>query len=444
MKSSRDCEPFGPTSSSEQSNRLSRRQMLKGVTGALGMAGVAAVTSDAQAITSHKPAAVTSPEDYWQKWATQLEDHRLIRVEPLQLPLRWPRLVGKNARLDNHGYGPRQDLVLLETDRGVRGWGLGWLGQQPKEESQRILAQVKGKPLSELYQMESGISAACPRPLDFSMHDLVGQIVGQPVYALVNPKLVERQPEPVPCYSGMIYFDDLEDEAYPPGSPHGVDRVVANAIADYQAGYRQLKIKIGRGHRWMAPNKGMERDVEITKAIHSALPDVTLLVDANDGYDLATSKAYLENVADVPLLWFEEPFRENVADCKELKQFMEKQARKTYLADGEASPDQELLTKLMQQKAIDVYLTDIAELGFTLWRSKIRELQDLQVLASPHAFGSQLKTYYIAHLAAALGNVLTIEGVPCRSDAIDWNGYALSMDGGLVPPVKHGFGMILK
>jgi len=40
--------------------------------------------------------------------------------------------------------------------------------------------------------------------------------------------------------------------------------------------------------------------------------------------------------------------------------------------------------------------------------------------ASPHSFRSRLKTNYNAHMAAACGNVVTIEGVTCISDDIDY------------------------
>ena len=48
------------------------------------------------------------------------------------------------------------------------------------------------------------------------------------------------------------------------------------------------------------------------------------------------------------------------------------------------------------------------------------------MLASPHAFGSMLKTNYITHIAAAFGNVITIEGVTCFSDQIEFGDYKIS------------------
>ena len=69
-------------------------------------------------------------------------------------------------------------------------------------------------------------------------------------------------------------------------------------------------------------------------------------------------------------------------------------------------------------------------------------LKQQNTLASPHAWGSLLKTHYIAHLAAGLGNVCTLEGVTCLSDEIDFGEYKIE-NGMLRVSGKPGFGMKL-
>jgi L-alanine-DL-glutamate epimerase-like enolase superfamily enzyme len=63
-------------------------------------------------------------------------------------------------------------------------------------------------------------------------------------------------------------------------------------------------------------------------------------------------------------------------------------------------------------------------------------------LASPHAWGSRLKTHYAAHLSAGLGNVCTLEGVTCLSDEIDFGDYPI-IDGKMRVSDEPGFGMKL-
>ena len=72
----------------------------------------------------------------------------------------------------------------------------------------------------------------------------------------------------------------------------------------------------------------------------------------------------------------------------------------------------------------------------------MQKLKKQGVLTSPHAWGTQLKSYYTAHLAAGLGNVVTIEGVTCTSPDVDFGDYHLK-EGKLVVSDEPGFGMKL-
>ena len=55
-----------------------------------------------------------------------------------------------------------------------------------------------------------------------------------------------------------------------------------------------------------------------------------------------------------------------------------------------------------------------------LGESSFLELIAKDMLASPHAWGCGLKTFYIAHLAAAFGGVPTIEGVTMSDADVDF------------------------
>lgn len=55
---------------------------------------------------------------------------------------------------------------------------------------------------------------------------------------------------------------------------------------------------------------GLTRDIEIVKNLHEQLPDVKILVDANDGYTFEDTIHFLDGIRGCPLYWLEEPFRE--------------------------------------------------------------------------------------------------------------------------------------
>ena len=139
----------------------------------------------------------------------------------------------------------------------------------------------------------------------------------------------------------------------------------------------------------------------------------------------------------------EEPFHEDLKKSRALKKWMMANGRKnTYYCDGEANPDYDLVEKMIIEGTLDMHLTDIVSYGFTRWRKLIPFLIKHKAVSSPHAWGNMLKTHYISHLSAGLGNVVTIEGVTCISDDIDFGDYKIK-DGKLHVSNKPGFGMKL-
>ncbi len=361
----------------------------------------------------------------------ELAYHTIQSVTFGDVRMQYPRLVGKNARLDLHGYGIRNEICIITTDKGAKGWASLRGGRGG---AQRVVQELVGKKLSDVFQVSSGITNDRYLPFDMALHDLAGVALNKPVYALLG----REQPFTTKYYSGMIYFDDLE----PAHAPGGIDKVLANCRYDYEYGYRQFKLKIGRGHRWMSLKEGLTRDIEVTKAIAAAFPDCDILVDGNNGFTVDEFIDYLKGIGDIPLFWIEEPFHETVDDYRKLREWMKKEGVSSLLADGEADPNPALLDELMEKKLIDVHLTDIEGLGFTNWRKLMPKLVQYGVQASPHAWGSLLKTYYTAHMAGGLGNTVTIEGVTSTSDDVDLSGYTIK-DGKLIPPNAPGFGMKL-
>ncbi|GGC27235.1 mandelate racemase [Parapedobacter defluvii] len=361
----------------------------------------------------------------------ELAYHTIRSVDFRDIRMQYPRFVGKNARLDVHGFGPRIEVCTLTTDKGATGWAslLGGRGA-----AQRLVPELVGKKLSEVFQVTAGLTDDRFLPFDIALHDLAGIVLNKPVYALLG----RDKPFTTKYYTGMIYFDDLE----PAHAPGGIDKVLRECRQDYEFGYRQFKLKIGRGHRWMSLKDGLARDIEVTKAVAQAFPDCDILVDGNNGFTFHEFTQYLTGIGDTPLFWIEEPFHETVEDYRKLRNWMKDANVKSLLADGEADPDPVLLDELMRQQLMDVHISDIEGLGFTNWRKLMPGLIRYNVQASPHAWGSLLKSYYTAHLAGGLGNTVTIEGVTSTSDDVDLSGYTIK-DGNLIPSDAPGFGMKL-
>jgi len=373
-------------------------------------------------------AARTLKDDY-----AELEKHRISSMELIELNYHWPRFVGKNGRIDFHGQYHKCTALRLHTDQGATGWGLS--GNNAEE----FYPRLKGQKVSDLIQPKIGINDTLDKSVDFALHDLMGVILNRPVYQLLG----DEGTHTTKVYSGMIYLDELNPE----NASKGFDAVLENCEWDFNYGYRQLKIKIGRSGRWYPHDEGLKKDIEIVKLIWDAFKDrsTDLLVDSNDMYSFDDTIKFLEGIGDIPLFWVEEPFTENLEDGRKLKKWMNTNGfESTYYADGEAQPNFDVCLQLGKEKFMDVFLPDIYGYGFTNWIGLQKKLKEIPMLGSPHAWGNRLKTNYIAHISAAFGNIPTIEGVTCQSDEIDFGNYPI-IDGMLKVSNDPGFGMkILK
>ncbi|HVX45497.1 MAG TPA: enolase C-terminal domain-like protein [Mycobacteriales bacterium] len=356
-----------------------------------------------------------------------LSGQRIERIEVGTLTSRYPRTVGRNARLGSHGSGGPNRIVRVSTQDGASGWGLA--GGPVTG-----LAGLLGRPLDSVFDPERGVIDSAAVPLDFALHDLAGTALGVPVHALLGG----HGETSMTCYDGAIYFDDLDYSDL--DDPAGLDVVLANCACDHELGYRAFKLKIGRGNKWMERQEGLIRDIDITRAVRAQYPDAEILVDANDGYSGPGFLEYLQAVADCRLFWVEEPFAENAADLKALKD--SRALGTTLVADGEFEPDLEAVLALAEQHLLDVLLMDVVSFGFTAWRQVMPRVRQAGVHASPHAWGVPLKTLYAAQLAAGLGNVITVEGVPGVMEGMDASGYVLR-EGRLTVPSTPGFGIPL-
>ena len=361
--------------------------------------------------------------------AGSLAGHRLEAVTVTEVRSRYPRTIGRNARLGVHGDGPSARAVTVRTDAGATGWGMV---EGPPAEYDACV----GRPLEELLDPDVGVVEAEALPLDVALHDLSATILGIPVHEMLGG----RGNTAVPCYSGAIYFDDLD--AGPDGAPRGIDGVLASCAEDVAAGHRGLKLKIGRGNRWMPTEEGFRRDIEVVRAVRAAHPDLRLLVDMNDGYDPARTIRFLEETADCELFWIEEPFAEERAGLRELRAHRERTGSSVLVADGEFEPVVPAVLDLAAEGLIDVLLMDVLSFGLTAWRTLMPRVEELGVLASPHAWGHPLKSLYAAQLAAGLGTVPVIEGVPGTTDGVDVGDWRLE-DGHVHVPRTPGMGVRL-
>jgi len=366
-----------------------------------------------------------------------LKSYVIAKIEYYGPRARYPRLHGKNAIRGYHGFGGTVEVAKITTDQGTFGWASLCRNVSI---ARQVESRLLGKRLSDVFDLESGILDDELLPFDLALHDLAGRILNMPVCQMINPTPNYK----VRVYDAAIYMNDI----IPEEAPFGVEQVLKDCADDYARGYRAMKIKIGRSHKWMDHDIGLTRDIEIVNTVAERFPDVVLMADANDGYSLDDCYTFFEGIRNVNLYWFEEPFREDVEKYRKLREYMKRNCPSTLIADGEALwdggepiTDIPILFQLAEERLLDIWMPDVCDYGFTAWRKLMPQLVEKGYLSSPHAWGQVLKTHYSAHLAAAYPRqVPYAEGVLGSTEGIDYSNYKFS-NGILEIPQSPGFGM---
>jgi D-galactarolactone cycloisomerase len=365
----------------------------------------------------------------------ELAKHKIQKAELVTVNYQWPRFVGKNGARDVHGQYNKENVLKIYTDQGAMGWGL------TDNRVSSALSFIQGKKVSDLITPEKGLTDGLNvLYFDLPLFDLLGVIMDKPVYKILDGSGTKE----TPIYSGMIYFDEIPNK----NNKGGIETIMENCAWDYDYGYRQFKIKIGRGKNWYPAKAGMEMDIKIVKKIYEEYKDksIDILVDSNNSYSLEDTITFLKGIGDIPLYWVEEPFMENMETGRKLRKWMNENGfGKTLYADGEwisAEAKEDIALDMVDARLVNTYLNDIHVYGLTNWMKVMPRLKKVNAGGSPHAWGTMLKTHYTAHLAAGLGSIPTIEGVTCLSDDIDYGNYPIK-DGKIKVSDKPGFGMKL-
>jgi len=317
-------------------------------------------------------------------------------------------------------------LVRIATDQGIE--GLGTMGYAPPDADflRAASALVGANPLA-LYRFESGrIVARAPshqallnqyKHLDGPLFDLIGKLHGVPCWRLIGDAARQR----IEVYDGTLYFSDVWFR------DRGPRAVVEEAEEALKSGYLGMKLKLGRGWKWMDKDAGLARDIEVVRAVRKAAgPKTKVLVDANNGFrdDFERAWRLMAETRDANLYWMEEIFPENVEHYSRLRERMEQARIKTLIADGENVGDpKEFEPYLKPRRLLDVLQMDIRRGGFLGNLEMARMGRAAGAISVPHNWGSQIGLYMGLHLAKAVESVAAAEDDRSTCDVIVADGY---------------------
>ncbi len=178
-------------------------------------------------------------------------------------------------------------------------------------------------------------------------------------------------------------------------------------------GFRAVKIKVG--------SPDLHHDIERLTRIREAVgPHVQIMMDANQGMNLATAAQLAAAVRDLKITWFEEPLpNTDFAGYAQLRR-----VAGISLAMGEREFDLVALRELIANGGIDLWQPDILRLGSVeAWRASASLAEAHHIPVLPH--------YYKEYDVPLLMTIPNAHG----SESFDW------VDGLITHPIrmKDGF-----
>ena len=353
---------------------------------------------------------------------------RITRIRVSTLTGRFHKAVAMNA----YDKAPKGEtytnpLIRIETDQGIEGIAAGTRAVKPENYAE--LQPLIGKNPLELYEMAGGKIVrpsqwfaalhAKAQYLDGPLFDLIGKLTNKPAWALLGNSVRDG----VECYDGTLYFADVMRPE------RGVAAVVDEAEESVHSGFKAIKLKLGRGSKWMDRAAGDARDIAVIHAVRKAVgSNVTIMGDANNGYQDQFDGIWrmLAETRDDKLHWIEEPFPESVAGYGRLKDKLAEAKMSTLIADGENFRHAgEFEPYLKPRRLMDVLQLDIRTGGFIANREVARMGEAAGAVTIPHNWASQIGHLMGLHLAKAVKGVAAAEDDRSTCEVIVPSGYTL-------------------
>jgi L-alanine-DL-glutamate epimerase-like enolase superfamily enzyme len=322
-----------------------------------------------------------------------------VEVLSLEKPLK-ERFWMANAPIG--GYEPRalRLIVRLHTDAGITGEGEGSggaelfrkgfadlvIGQDPFMVGrvwEKMFAATYGREPSTRGWSQHGVISAMA-PIDAALYDIMAKSTGLPLY-----KFLGGYRDSVPVYVTGGYYREGK----------GIPELVQEIRGYTDQGFNAIKLKVGG----IAGGFTVEDDYNRVKAVRESVgPEVRLMLDANNGWDVETAIRASNRMYDLDITWLEEPLHW-YDDFEPFKQI--KLNTRIPLASGESEITRWGARRLMETGAIDFMQFDAnAHAGITEWRKIAGMASMCHIRMAPHH-----EPALHAHLLASVPNGYILE-----------------------------------
>lgn len=324
-------------------------------------------------------------------------------------------------------------LLRIEDAEGAHGWGEIWCNFPPGGDVYRAALALNVLPAAL-----SGLDADCAKPFetvatrlhrlalqagepgpvaqlaagaDIAMTDLRARRAGVPLAELLGGRA-----EPVEAYAS------------------GIDPRFCEAQVERMRGlgYRRFKQRVGFG-----PDDSLDR-AEATAAGLAA--GETLMLDANQSWDLDAAQRHCARLAALDLVWMEEPL---AADAPAADWLALARATAIPLAAGENLRGEDAFQAAIEGRALRYLQPDICKWGGLTATARVARNAVAQgMVYCPHFLGGGIGLTASAHLLAAVGGGGLLEVDSSENPLLPiLSGQGLALENGRFPlPVGPGLG----
>ncbi|MDU1903154.1 MAG: mandelate racemase/muconate lactonizing enzyme family protein [Dysgonomonas sp.] len=262
---------------------------------------------------------------------------------------------------------------------------------------------------NEYFGLE-GINRWAQAAFNIAMWDAWCKILRQPIWKVFGTYTTK-----IPIYGSGGWISYRVEE-------------LISEVRDYKSrGFKAVKIKVGK--------QDWKEDLERLRLVREAVGnDVNIMMDANQGMDVASALALARSAKELGIHWFEEPI--NHSDFQGY-QLLRNQAGIS-LAMGEREYSTLPLRELALRNALDIWQPDILRLGgVEAWRDSAALAKAFNIPVLPHYY----KNYDIP-LLCTIPNGAGAESFDWIDPLID-NPLKI-VDGWAAPHDKAGWGFTFK
>ncbi|NQW19964.1 MAG: mandelate racemase/muconate lactonizing enzyme family protein [Chloroflexi bacterium] len=280
-------------------------------------------------------------------------------------------------------------VLKMFTDDGVVGWGetygnqdtvsgIATISRSAIGENPENISQIWHKIHRATYQSHSytGAAVMAASAIDTALHDIVGKATVKPVAEVMGGRLHDS----IAVYAtGLYYVDNYALK------PH-----LEEAVGYVEQGFTGMKMKVGA--------LSLKEDADRVKATRDAIgPNVRLMFDANESYDVSSALTFANMVADQDITWFEEPCASRDFASNKLVQ----QKSPIPISGGESLSTRWEFAPRLAERTFDIVQPDICGVGGPSEMHRVGLMaQAFGIKFNPHFWGTGISFAAALHALA--------------------------------------------